>query len=45
MPLTDCKINLIPTWSPNCVISGGNRKTIFAITVTKRYVSAVFLSF
>ena len=31
MPLINCEINLILTWSANCVISEGNRETKFAI--------------
>ena len=52
MPLTNCEINLILTWSANCitsegdttfVISEGEKKT-FAITDTKLYVPVVTLS-
>ena len=34
MPLIDCEIDLILTWSPNCVISNvtANRDKTFAIT-------------
>ena len=32
MPLINCQINLILTWSANCVISEGNRVTTFAVT-------------
>ena len=44
MPLINCGINLILTWSANCVISGMNRAKTFAITNRKRYVSVVTLS-
>ena len=44
MPLINWEINLILTWSANCVISEGNRATIFAITDTKLYVPVVSLS-
>ena len=43
-PLIICEINLIPTWSANCLISEGNRATTFAITHTKLYVPVVTLS-
>ena len=33
MPLVNCKINLIPTWSST--FAGVNRETSFAITDTK----------
>ena len=41
MPLINCEINLILTWSENCVISSGIGKTKFAITDTKHYVPIV----
>ena len=46
MPLINCEINLILTWSANCVISSAavNQATTFAITDTKLYVSVVTLS-
>ena len=44
MPLIICEINLILTWSENCVISFATGKTKFAITDTKRYVPIVALS-
>ena len=46
MPLINCEINLIITWSKNCVISNAaaNQDTTFAITDTKKYVSVVTLS-
>ena len=44
MPLINCEIILILTWSKNCVISFSNRKTKFSITDTKRYVQVVTLS-
>ena len=46
IPLISCEINLILTWSANCLISSnatGNQATIFAITDTKLYVSVVTL--
>ena len=44
MPLINCEINLILTWSENCVISSAIRKTKFAITDAILYVPAVTLS-
>ena len=46
MPLITCEINLILTWSANCVISTSavNQETTFAITDTKLYVPFVTLS-
>ena len=46
MPLINCEINLILTWSVNCVISNAaaNQATTFTITDTKLYVPAATLS-
>ena len=44
MPLTNCEVNLILTWSPNCVISSATGETKFKITETKLYVPVVTLS-
>ena len=46
MSLINCEINLILTWSANCIISSAaeNRAIIFAISDTKLYVSVVTLS-
>ena len=46
MPLINCEINLIITWSANCVISSAaaNQTATFTITDTKLYVSVVTLS-
>ena len=46
MPLINFEINLILTWSANCVIStsAANQETTFAITDTKLYVPFVTLS-
>ena len=44
MPLINCEINLILTWSENCVISSATGATKFAITNTKPYVPVVTLS-
>ena len=44
MLLVNCKINIILAWRENCVISEGNRVTIFVITDTKLYARIVTLS-
>ena len=44
MPVIEYEINLILTWSANCVISEGISLTIFGITDTKLYVSVVTFS-
>ena len=44
MPLINCNINLILTWSANCVITNSVGIGTFAITDTKLYVSIVTLS-
>ena len=47
MPLINCEINLILTWSANCVmvyINIANQGATFAITETKLYVPVVTLS-
>ena len=44
MPLINCEINLMITWSINCVNFSGTGKTEFAITNTKFYFFAVALS-
>ena len=47
MPLNNCEINLILTWSPNCVIVStdvANHNATFEITDTKLYVPVVTLS-
>ena len=47
LPLINCDVNLILTWSANCVIVSTNvtnQNAIFAITDTKLYVSVVTLS-
>ena len=41
MPLINCEINLILTWSEDCVISSTTRETKFTITDTKLYVPVV----
>ena len=46
MSLIDCEINLMLTWSKNCIISNAaaNQETTFGVTDTKRYVPVVTLS-
>ena len=44
MPLINCEINLIFTWSPTCVISSANGETKFKMTETKLHVPVVTLS-
>ena len=44
MPLINCEINLILTWSEDFVISSAAGETKFNITDTKLYIPAVYLS-
>ena len=47
MPLINCEVNLILTWSANCVIVStnvANQSATFTITETKFYVPVVTLS-
>ena len=44
MPLINCEINLVLTWSSTCVITKSNGAGTFAITDTKLYVPVVTLS-
>ena len=44
MPLINCEVNLILTWSSTCVITDSNGAGIFEITDTKLYVPVVTLS-
>ena len=44
MSLINCEINLILTWSANCVISEGNRVKDFAMTDRTLYVPVLTLS-
>ena len=44
MPLINCEVNLILTWSSTCVITNSTGAGKFAITDTKFYVSVVTLS-
>ena len=44
MLLINFEINLILTWSANCSVSEGDRKTTSTIPDTKLYILAVTLS-
>ena len=46
MPLINCEIKLILTWSANCVVTNtaANKETTFAITDTKLYVPVETIS-
>ena len=44
MPLINCEVKLILTWSSTCVITNSNGAGTFAITNTKLYVPVVTLS-
>ena len=44
MPLINCEVNLILTWSSTCVISSATGETKFKITDKKIYVPVVTLS-
>ena len=44
IPLINCEINLILTWSKDCVITNSTGEGKFAITETKLYVSVITLS-
>ena len=44
MPLINCEVNLILTWSSTCVITNSTGAEIFEIADTKLYVPVVTLS-
>ena len=44
MPLINCEVDLILTWSKDCVITNSTGAGKFAITETKLYVPVVTLS-
>ena len=44
MPLINCEVNHILTWSKDCVITNSTGEAKFAITETKLYVPVVTLS-
>ena len=43
MPIINCEVELIQTWSENCVITNSTGKGKFAITETKLYVPVITL--
>ena len=43
MPLINCEVNVILTWSSTCVITNSTGVGTFAITDTKLYVPVVTL--
>ena len=44
MPLINCEINLILSWSDKCILSNDTKAATFAITDTKSYGPVVTLS-
>ena len=44
MPFINCEVNLILTWSKDCIITNSTGEGKFAITKTKLYVTVVTLS-
>ena len=44
IPLVNCEVNLILTWSRDCVIPNSTGAGTFGITETKLYIPAVTLS-
>ena len=44
MPLINCEVNLILTWTSTCVITNSTGVGTFAISDTKLYVPVVILS-
>ena len=44
MPLINCEVNLLLTWSKDCVITSSTGEGKFTITETKLYVPVVTLS-
>ena len=44
MPLINCEVSLILTWSSTCVITNSTGEEKFEITDTKLYVPVVTLS-
>ena len=44
MPLVNCEVNLILTWSKDCVITNYTGEGNFVITETKLYVPVITLS-
>ena len=44
LPLVNCEVSLILTWSANCITNVANQNATLAITDTKLYVPVVTLS-
>ena len=44
MPLINCEINLVLTWSDKCVLSNDTKATTFAVADAKLYVPVLTLS-
>ena len=44
MPLINCEINFILTWSEKCVLSNDTKATTFATTDAKLFIPVVTLS-
>ena len=44
MPLVNCEVNLVSTWSSTCVIKNSTGARRFGITDTKLYIPVVTLS-
>ena len=44
MPLINCEVNLIPTWSSTCIITNSTGAGRFEVTDTRLDVPAVTLS-
>ena len=44
MPLINCKVELLLTWGPNCVLSNLVGASTFTITDAKLYVPIVTIS-
>ena len=44
MPLINCDVNLILTWSKDCLITNSDGEEKFKITEVKRYVQVITLS-
>ena len=42
MPLINCEVNLVLTWSKDCVITNSTGEGKFAMTEKKLYVPVVF---
>ena len=43
IPLINCEVNLIFTWSDKCVLSNDTKATTFSVTDTRLYVPVITL--